>query len=108
MRRDTPFYGLAVKTIESEHLRIDMLAEAGPRIVRLFLAGSELNLLAEVPEGFADTVNGRFHFRGGHWLWHAPEQFNRTYVPDNGGLVEPRTASGVEMPSFLKDGISEG
>ncbi|MEM7115212.1 MAG: hypothetical protein AAF614_22420 [Chloroflexota bacterium] len=87
MEKDTSFYGLPVKTIENEHLRLDVLAEAGPRIVRLFLSGSDLNLLAEVPDGFADTVNGRFHFRGGHRLWHAPEQFNRTYVPDSAGLT---------------------
>lgn len=86
MEKDAPFHGLPVKTIETAHLRLDVLAEAGPRIVRLFLQGSTLNLLAEVPDGYADTVNGRFHFHGGHRLWHAPEQFNRTYVPDSSGL----------------------
>lgn len=89
------FYGLPIETISNDYLRLEVLAEAGPRIVGLYLAGSEENLLAEVPDGVADTVNGRYHFRGGHRLWHAPEQFNRTYVPDDAGLSFRRTPEGA-------------
>lgn len=101
------FYGLAIETIKNDYLRLEVLAEAGPRIVGLYWAGLDDNLLAEVPEGFSDTVNGRYHFRGGHRLWHAPEQFNRTYVPDNSGLSFSRTEAGalLTQPTEAATGI---
>ena len=101
------FYGLPIETVGNDHLRLEVLAEAGPRIVGLYLAGSGDNLLAEVPEGFADTVNGRYHFRGGHRLWHAPEQFNRTYVPDDSDLIFNRTPDGaiLTQPTEAATGI---
>ena len=101
------FYGLPIETVGNDHLRLEVLAEAGPRIVGLYLAGSGDNVLAEVPEGFADTVNGRYHFRGGHRLWHAPEQFNRTYVPDDAGLTLERTVNGaiLTQPTEAATGI---
>ena len=45
----TDFHGLPTRSLENNHLRVDYLLEAGPRLVRLILAGSSANLLAEVP-----------------------------------------------------------
>lgn len=84
--QDNDFYGLPTYTVENEFIRLSVLAEAGPRIVRLGLAGSDLNLLAETPKVFWETPYGRFHIRGGHRLWHAPEQMPRTYIPDDAGV----------------------
>lgn len=84
------FYGLAAERLENKFLKLDYLKHAGPRIVRLSLAGSEANLLAEVPQNTAKTPIGEYHFRGGHRLWHAPEKLSRTYVPDDDGLeIQP-------------------
>jgi len=81
------FYGLPTRIISSAHLRLEFLAQAGPRIVRLMLAGSDENLLAEVPDVHWSTPYGEYFVRGGHRLWHAPEAIPRSSIPDNSGLV---------------------
>jgi hypothetical protein len=91
------FYGLPTRTLENEHLRLEYLAEAGPRLVRLTLSGSDKNLLAELPDLSADTPEGRYYFRGGHRLWHSPEVFPRTYYPDNEGLQVDQIPDGVRL-----------
>ena len=55
---------------------------AGPRIVRLGLAGSDRNLLAETPDLGWETPHGRYELFGGHRLWFAPEDPDRVAVPD--------------------------
>ena len=91
------FHGLPTRILENEFLRLEYLAEAGPRLVRLFPAGSAQNLLAEAPETFWETPYGRFYIRGGHRLWHAPEKMPRTYMPDNTGLVITDLPDGVRL-----------
>jgi len=80
------FYGLPTRVIHSKTLRLEYLAETGPRIVRLCLANTHTNLLAEVPDLHWDTPYGKYSILGGHRLWHAPEAFPRTYIPDGSGL----------------------
>jgi hypothetical protein len=84
------YYNLPTYTLKNGYLQLDILANAGPRIVRLRRAGSDENLLAETPDIHWDTPYGPFYIQGGHRLWHAPEAFPRTYHPDNDGLkLEP-------------------
>lgn len=81
------YYGLPTLSISSPHLHLEFLAEAGPRLVRLYLTGSDRNLLAELPNVEpVETTYGSFQFLGGHRLWHGPENLPRTYVPDSEGL----------------------
>ena len=87
------FYGLKTLSLNSPYLRLDYLAEAGPRIVRLMLAGSDQNVLAETPDLSWPTPNGDYYLRGGHRLWHAPEAPIRSDVPDNHGLSITRHAA---------------
>ncbi|MBN2146421.1 MAG: hypothetical protein JW726_03490 [Anaerolineales bacterium] len=55
----------------------------GPRIIALKVNGGE-NLFAELPKVTLDCPGkGKFHFYGGHRLWHAPEDPRRTYIPDD-------------------------
>ncbi len=87
---DTTITLLPVKSLENAALRLDYLAEAGPRIVSLQLKGSGENLLGEVPGVKFDTPYGVLSLHGGHRLWHSPEAFPRTYVPDETPpMVEP-------------------
>lgn len=85
------FHGLPTLRLANARLRVEFLAHAGPRIVRLCLAGSDRNLLAELPDVGWDTPYGRYSVRGGHRLWLAPESLPRSCLPDDDGLtVEPR------------------
>jgi len=81
------FYGLPTRIISNQYLRLEFLAEAGPRIVRLMLAGSDENQLAEVPDVHWSTPYGEYYPRGGHRLWYAPETVPGSSVPDNSGLM---------------------
>ncbi|HEY4689491.1 MAG TPA: hypothetical protein VIK33_09280 [Anaerolineae bacterium] len=96
------FYGLPVHSIGNEHVRLEFLAEAGPRIVRMHAAGSENNLLAEMPDMKWMTPYGEYHVYGGHRLWHAPEVPWRTYVPDEEGLEIESLADGVRLRGSLE------
>jgi len=108
------FHGLATRSIANRHLRLDFLADAGPRIVRLVPAGSDQNLLAEVPDLHWSTPFGEYYPRGGHRLCHAPEAFPRSYVPDNEGLTVEAVAAGVrltgppEPPTGIRKSIEIG
>jgi len=93
----TDFYGLPTRSLDNGHIRLEYLAEIGPRIVRLFAAGSHENLLAELPDIKMDTVHGPYFIRGGHRLWHSPEAFPRSYFPDNDDLLVEDRADGVPI-----------
>jgi hypothetical protein len=99
------FLGQDCCLLENKKLKLLVTESVGPRILFLGFAGGE-NLFAELPDFVTECPNiGTFHFYGGHRLWHAPEDLNRTYLPDdapveitpveNGYLmtqaVEPRT-----------------
>lgn len=103
------FHGLATGSLENEHLRLEYLLGAGPRLVRLFLSGSGENLLAEAPEMHWETPHGRYYLRGGHRLWHAPEAADRTYVPDDQGLQVEALPGGVRLsrPPEAPTGIAK-
>jgi hypothetical protein len=91
------FHGLPMLTLENAHLRLECLATAGPRIVRLFVTGSEENVLVEVPDIALPTPLGAYSLHGGHRLWHGPEGMPRSYVPDNSGLEVQPLADGVAL-----------
>lgn len=75
-------HGLDCLVLKNDHLEIWVAKDIGPRILVLRTVGGE-NLLAELPHHSTDHPRGKFHFRGGHRLWHAPESRIRTYIPDN-------------------------
>jgi hypothetical protein len=98
----TDYYGQPVGSIESPFLRLDYLAHAGPRLIRLVPAGTQTNLLAETPEQKWVTEAGEFHIWGGHRLWHSPEVHARTDIPDDQGLQVSETGRGavrLHMPA---------
>lgn len=103
------FYGLPTRFLENRFLRLEYLADAGPRLVRLFPAGSQENLFAELPKFVIVTSYGDFYFRGGHRLWHSPEGMPRTYIPDNQGLVVEELPDGIRLsqPTEAGTGIQK-
>lgn len=103
------FYGLKTGSLENGLLRVEFLAEAGPRIVRLQQSGSDENLLAELPDMRKETPFGDYFFRGGHRLWRAPENFPLSYLPDDAGLVAEPLPDGVRLrqPTEAPTGIQK-
>lgn len=91
------YYGWRTHSIENDFLRLECLADAGPRLVRLFLRGSEENWFAEVPAKKVTTPLGDYFFRGGHRLWYAPEKIPQTYQPDNTPIHIESLADGVRL-----------
>lgn len=91
------FHGEETLALESEHLRLEVLTTAGPRIVRLELAGTEENLLGEVADIGWETPWGEYHLRGGHRLWFAPENPPLTSAPDEGDLLLKESENGVHL-----------
>ena len=91
------FHGLATRHLSSDHLWLDVLAGAGPRIVRLGLAGSPVNLLAETPGEGWDTPHGRYDLYGGHRLWFAPEDPDLVAIPDGRDLVIEPDGDGLRL-----------
>ena len=89
------FYGLRTRAIENEHLRVEFLRDAGPRIVRLFRRGSNENWFAEAPQRKIPTPSGDYLVRGGHRLWYAPESILRTYQLDNASVAIEELNDGV-------------
>ncbi len=91
------FHGLSTASLENEHLRLEYLTSAGPRLVRLFFGGSDENLLAETPDLAWDTPNGRYHLRGGHRLWTSPEDLARSCFPDDRPVEIERSAQAITL-----------
>ena len=98
------FHGYPVSRLENKVLYVDYLTQAGPRLVRLGLAGSGDNLFAELPDNTMDTPYGEYRFFGGHRLWHAPEAMPRSYLPDNSGLSTQPLPDGVSLVQAVEVG----
>jgi hypothetical protein len=92
------FYGEPTRILENQHLKLEYLANSA-RIVRFSSQGKK-NMFAELNKHPVPTPYGGFYFRGGHRLWHAPENMPRTYIPDNEGALLSDIPNGVriEMP----------
>lgn len=93
----TYFYNQPTARLENDHLILDYLTTAGPRIVRLIPKALGENLLAETPEYELPSPYGPFRLWGGHRLWHAPETAARTYVPDSDGLRVTALRGGARL-----------
>ncbi|QYM80570.1 hypothetical protein K0B96_08195 [Horticoccus luteus] len=81
----------------------------GPRVVSLrSLAGEGRNVFLEFPA--SEKPFHGFMLRGGHRLWHAPEDIVRSYQPDNSPLGVKLLANGVALtqPTEEKTGVQKG
>jgi len=91
------YHGRPTHRLENAHVWLEALATAGPRIVRLGLAGSTQNLLAETPEVSWETPLGRYELLGGHRLWFAPEEPDLVAVPDSHGMELTEEGAGIRL-----------
>jgi hypothetical protein len=105
----TDYRGGAALTFATPALEFTVTTDVGPRVTSLrSLAGKARNLFLELP---ADEP--RFHgnyLRGGHRLWHAPEDIVRSYQPDDLPLAVKFLPQGVALtqPVEEKTGLQKG
>jgi hypothetical protein len=66
-----------------------MTLDVGPRIIRYAYVG-EPNVFKEYDEQMGKSGEKEWMIRGGHRLWHAPEEETRTYVLDNSPIKHER------------------
>jgi len=96
------FLGQDCCSLENGALKLLVTQSVGPRILSLSYLGGE-NLLAELPDFVVECPGvGPFHFYGGHRLWHAPEEANRTYLPDDSALESVAFENGLHVTQDIE------
>jgi len=81
----------------------------GPRIISMRFKGRE-NMFAELPDYVTELPDGKmFHFYGGHRLWCAPEDIQRTYSHDDSpvDIVQKGNSLSVTQPVEARIGIEK-
>lgn len=68
--------------ISNDIVNLMVTVDIGPRIIRFGFVGKD-NMFCEKNDASSPSLNGEWKIRGGHRLWHSPEQMPRTYIPDN-------------------------
>ena len=104
------YFGRVARRLESAHCWVEVLANGGPRVLRMGLTGGS-NLFAETPAVSWDGGHGRYDLLGGHRFWFAPESDDCS-VPDQEGLTLSaigdaagpalRMVGGFEAPTGLR------
>ena len=103
------FLGFDCVSLANASLNLLVTRSVGPRLISLCLNGGD-NLLAELPDIVAERPDGeKFHFYGGHRLWHAPENMPRSYIQDDGPVevVQTRNSLLVTQPVEVGTGIEK-
>ncbi len=98
------FHGLQTVVLENRFFRIESLAQAGPRIVRLIPQWTGENLFAETPQFTLNAAYGEFHYYGGHRFLTAPESLSTSYFPDDAGASVNEVTGGYRITGALEPG----
>lgn len=92
----TDYRGGAALTLTGRAIELVVTTACGPRVVSLRpLSGRARNLFLQFPAD-EKRANG-FLLRGGHRLWHSPEDIVRTYQPDDAPLGVKVLPHGVAL-----------
>ena len=82
--------------ISNGKMEVIVALEIGIRILGLNLVEKE-NMLYLVPEDKGKTGGDKHTFYGGHRIWHTPEDFGRTYSPDNAPVKVTEIENGIRL-----------
>lgn len=83
--------------ISNGTVELILTLDIGPRVIRYGFVGGE-NLFKEFAEQLGKAGESEWQARGGHRLWHAPEDLKRTYELDNAPLkYEKLGSNGVRL-----------
>ena len=105
----TDYRGGEAIALSTKAIELVVTQQVGPRIVSLrSTAGSKAgNLFLQFPSD-EKRYHG-YYLRGGHRLWHSPEDIVRTYQPDDEPLaVKPlKTGVALAQPTEEKTGLQK-
>lgn len=108
-RSKTDYRGGDALTLATRALELVVTTSVGPRVVSFrSTVGKKQNGFLELP---ADEKRGHgYLFRGGHRLWHSPEDIVRTYQPDDLPLDVKMLPRGVALkqPVEERTGMEKG
>ena len=107
-RRKTDYRGAAALTLSTRALALTVTTGVGPRVVSFgSTVGRAGNLFIEFPPDMP-RAHG-YNLRGGHRLWHSPEDIVRTYQPDDVPLAIKELPAGVALtqPTEEKTGLQK-
>lgn len=96
------FAGYDCVRLENEVLKLWVTHSVGPRIIGLQLGAGD-NLMAVLPTATIPTPDGGvYQLYGGHRLWHAPEDAQRTYVADDTAVIISPIKNGVQTTQTVE------
>ncbi len=104
----TEYRGGEALVLATRAMQLVVTTSVGPRIVSLrSAAGKRKNLLLEMPKD--EPRSHGYLFRGGHRLWHSPEDIVRTYQPDDEPVAVSTLPKGVNLkqPVEPKTGLAK-
>jgi hypothetical protein len=105
----TDYRGGAALKLATRALELVVTTDCGPRVTSLrSTAGKAGNLFLELPAD-EQRYHG-FYLRGGHRLWHSPEDIVRSYQPDDAPLAVKPLAKGIALtqPVEGETGLQKG
>ena len=105
----TKFLDFDCVSLQNAALSLLVTRSVGPRILSLRFNGGD-NLFAVLPDTVTERPDGqKFHFYGGHRLWHAPENMPRTYALDDEpvDIVQTGNVLSVMQPVETETGIEK-
>jgi len=80
----------------NKQIELIVTTDVGPRIIHFGFIGQE-NEFATYPDDLGRTGGQSWRIYGGHRLWHAPEDPERTYWPDNTPVDVRPNAQGLSL-----------
>ena len=105
----TDYRGGEAVVLSTKALSLTVTTAVGPRVVALTSAVGKKagNLFLQFPED--ESRYHGYYLRGGHRLWHSPEDIVRTYQPDDEPLAVKPLKNGVALaqPTEEKTGLQK-
>ena len=80
--------------LSNERIELVVTVGLGPRVLYCGYPGGENLFFTDEDR---EPMLGDYVVHGGHRFWHAPEDANRTYVPDDGPVEWEETSRGVRL-----------
>jgi hypothetical protein len=85
--------------LANDEIELIATTDVGPRIIRLGFLGGQ-NIFQTQESQLGRTGDAEWLAYGGHRLWHAPEEFPRSYTPDNVPVAHDWDGSSLTLRSL--------